>query len=420
MDSPPASPFDVARNSVDCVRESELAEFQGLYGPFLFPERILQKIWLRRDFSFEEARLSDGRSLVIEDPGSWNRLGGPDFKRARMVMGGRRIVGDVEIHLHEASWAAHAHALDPAYREVVVHVVLFPTDASYTLGVDGSRIPILVLLPLLRRGLEDYADEDAIERLASRAAVRAVDEFALLPLAQRLTLLSVEAERRWAEKVKFATQRVAHAGWEEACHQTALEILGYRFNRLPMLRLSSIWTFDRWRRSEITIESLYRSEAERWSTQGARPANHPYRRLLQYARWVEARPDWPQTLSDWIPPTVEDCGEGSRVLRKRGGWARVRLNLMDALAGNQVTGPRWDTLMCDGWMPLLANRLPGLQSLWRHWFPGDLPPYLKQTLRQMGVISLGQPLCHGLAQGLLGWWIVQERARGAQTDKPTR
>ncbi len=147
MDSPPASPFDVARNSVDCVRESELAEFQGLYGPFLFPERILQKIWLRRDFSIEEARLSDGRSLVIEDPGSWNRLGGPDFKRARLVLGGRRIVGDVEIHLHEASWAAHAHALDPAYREVVVHVVLFPTDASYTWAWTGAPYPFLSCCP---------------------------------------------------------------------------------------------------------------------------------------------------------------------------------------------------------------------------------------------------------------------------------
>lgn len=415
----PSPPADV-HGLVAREPASEVAEFQGLYGPFLFPERILQKIWLRRDFSVEDAHLTDGRSLSIEDPGTWNRLGGPDFKRARLVVGGRRIVGDVEIHLHETSWAAHAHASDPAYREVVLHVVLFPTDVPSTMGVEGRRIPILILLPLLRRGLEDYADEDAIERLASRAAVRAVDEFALLPLAQRLKLLALEAERRWREKVRFAAQRVAHAGWEEACHQTALEILGYRFNRLPMLRLADVWTLDRWRRNEVVIESLYRSEAERWSTQGSRPANHPFRRLLQYARWVEARPDWPRRLWNWTPPEIADNGEGSRILRKQGAWAQIRVQLLDEVAAQHVTGPRWDTLLCDGWMPLLASRHPSLQLMWRHWFPGDLPPYLKQTLRQMGVISQGQPLCHGLAQGLLGWWIEQERARGAPMDKPTR
>ncbi|MBL9205400.1 MAG: DUF2851 family protein, partial [Opitutaceae bacterium] len=147
-----------------------VAELQGLYGPFVFPERVLQKIWLRRDFSFESARLCDGRGLRIESPGVWNRLGGPDFKRARLLIEGVKVVGDVEVHLDEASWQAHRHSTDPAYRDVVLHVVLFPTEVTLTVGVADRGIPILVLLPLLNRGLEDYAEEDVVERLASRAS----------------------------------------------------------------------------------------------------------------------------------------------------------------------------------------------------------------------------------------------------------
>jgi hypothetical protein len=197
-----ASPFDVHRNSVDRVRASELAEFQGLYGPFLFPERIsTEDLAAPRLLVRGGSADVTGRSLVDRRP--WVRgtdLGGPDFKRARLVVGGRRIVGDVEIHLHEASWAAHAHASDPGLSRggaacgAISHGCVPSTDG----GGRDVAYPILILLPLLRRGLEDYADEDAIERLASRAAVRAVDEFALLPLAQRLKRLSAEAERRWS------------------------------------------------------------------------------------------------------------------------------------------------------------------------------------------------------------------------------
>jgi hypothetical protein len=35
---------------------SAVAEVQGLYGAFSFPERLLQKIWLRGDFDAGVAR----------------------------------------------------------------------------------------------------------------------------------------------------------------------------------------------------------------------------------------------------------------------------------------------------------------------------------------------------------------------------
>lgn len=389
---------------------------QGLYGPFVFPERVLQKIWLRRDFSFESARLCDGRGLRIESPGVWNRLGGPDFKRARLLIEGVKVVGDVEVHLDEASWQAHRHSTDPAYRDVVLHVVLFPTEVTLTVGVADRGIPILVLLPLLNRGLEDYAEEDVVERLASRASSRTVDEFARLPLPQRRAVLAEEAEHRWREKVKFAGQRVERLGWEAACHHTALEILGYRFNRVPMLRLAAAWPLSRWSDGSVEAEVLYRSEAERWSLQGSRPANHPFRRLQLYARWTRSRPDWPEVLRSWTVELPAVQVEESRALRKLGGWAILRQQWAERLTGSGVTGSRWDTLICDGWIPLLESQRTGWGQLWYHWFPGDLPPYLGRALRQMGVISHSQPLCHGLAQGLLGWWIRQERAGGASVD----
>src|SRR5687768_3950035 len=61
-----------------------VSEIQGLYGAFSFPEKLLQKIWLRGDFNRAAAVTCDGRRIRIVHPGKWNLLGGPDFLGTRL------------------------------------------------------------------------------------------------------------------------------------------------------------------------------------------------------------------------------------------------------------------------------------------------------------------------------------------------
>ena len=76
-----------------------MAEIQGLYGPFVFSERLLQKIWLRGEFNAARAMVEDGRPLRVVHPGRWNLLGGPDFRHARLRLGEQELAGDVELRL---------------------------------------------------------------------------------------------------------------------------------------------------------------------------------------------------------------------------------------------------------------------------------------------------------------------------------
>src|SRR6185312_1008407 len=83
----------------------------------------------------------------------------------------------------------------------------------------------------------------------------------------------------------------------------------------------------------------------------------------------------------------------------------------ETICAKAVSGPRFDNLVCDGFLPLLAAR--GGQhafGYWQHWFAGDLPPQVVQSLRALGVFA-GRisPARHGAAQGLLGWLIETER-----------
>jgi hypothetical protein len=397
------------------VSTPTVAELQGLYGAYGFPEKLLQKIWLQGEFNRAAAVTVDGRRVRIVQPGRWNLLGGPDFTDARLRFDeppGPEVRGDVEVHLRAPDWDAHGHAHDPAYDRVVLHVVLFPPAAGrVTRGAGGREIPVLVLLPLLLRGLEEFAADDAVETLANRPLAPIPDELAQLPEAEVTAILQRHAAERWRQKVRFARLRVERLGWDEACHQTALEILGYRFNRTPMLRLAAQWPLEPWVEGSVDVDVVYATEREHWSLQGVRPANQPRTRLRQYAAWTRARPDWPGELRRLAVrlPRADRAGATTSV-RRQAHLGALRGVMAEHVGANAVRGTRLDTLICDGWLPLLAAGAEAeAESVWYHWFPGDLPAGLRRGLRQLGYFDARrQPSCHGVAQGLLGWWLARE------------
>jgi hypothetical protein len=397
---------------------TSVAEIQGLYGAFTFPEKLLQKVWLRGDFNRDAAVTADGRRVRIAHAGKWNLLGGPDFRSARIAFDdGREITGDVEVHLHAPDWDAHAHASDPAYDGVVLHVVLFPPDPGHsTRGVGGKTIPVLSLLPLLHHDLEEFAAEDAVENLANRPGARIAEELSRLPAQELNETLQRLAHARWQQKVHFARLRVQRLGWCSACHHLALEVLGYRFNRAPMLRVAGRRPLHEWAAGSVDPIAAYEAEAGSWSLQGVRPANQPRTRLRQYAAWARERPDWPQrliALGETLPRF--SLATDTRTLRRSHHFPAVRERILNEVTGGQLGGTRFDNLLCDGLLPLLASRENSaslLSGVWFHWFAGDLPPFLTGGLRQLGVFDgRSQPACHGIAQGLLGWLLQQDAHR---------
>lgn len=383
---------------------------QGLYGPFTLTERVLQRIWLRQDFAADRAELSDGRALGVEHPGRWNLLGGPDFLAARLRFAGRAVACDVEVHFRVRDWRSHGHAANPAFGGVGLHVLLHPPDSEEAPArrADGEAIPSVALLPLLHRDLEEYAADDALEALTARDAWRRFEELAALPDEARRRLLATHAADRWARKVGYARRRIERLGWTAAAHQTALEILGYRRNRVPMLAAAERWPLPAWR--DPGTPAAAGQGVWGWRRDGVRPANRPEARLAQYGAWVRARPDWPADLLTWAREVAPGAGrwdESTREIRRTAEWGRAR-GALAGLSGGVVGGPRFDTLVCDGLLPLAAAGAgrPDLDGFWRHWPPGDLPDAVRAGLRRLDPAGVGrEPRAHGFGQGLLGWLI---------------
>lgn len=387
-------------------------EFHGPYGPYNVSELVLQKIWLEQAFDVSRLRDQSGRRIEVLRTGVWNRLDGPDFKDAVLRIDGSEIHGDVEVHFSEADWRAHGHERDPAYDRVVLHVLYHPCSenaepAATSSGVELARVS---LLPLLWFSLEEYAGDDSLIASTGVDLRPEVESLMQFDLSERRRRLVEHAERRWLMKRHFAQLRIERFGWAGACHQGALEVMGFARNRVPMLMIAERYGLEAFASEGLSIEALIATGGDRWRMSGCRPANRPSLRLRQYQELVCLNPAWPTGLVEQLEgvslPELDQADPewGSQAFRSAMGVAAVRKALFGSVLGDRIGGAKADTLVCDALLPLFSAS-SGLEcfALWFHWNAGNAPDSCLEALRLLQVVEARRvPLSNGWLQGVLG------------------
>jgi hypothetical protein len=106
-------------------------------------EALLHFIWRYQKFNTREIVTDDGQPVSIFHPGTPNTDAGPDFTQAKIKIGDITWSGNVEIHVNGKDWENHHHQKDPAYEQVVLHVV-WKNNASVA-RMDGTKVPTIEL-----------------------------------------------------------------------------------------------------------------------------------------------------------------------------------------------------------------------------------------------------------------------------------
>lgn len=113
-------------------------------------EDFLHHIWQYRKFVDTQLLSAQGETLQILHPGHYLQQAGPDFFNAQLRIGNQKWAGNVEIHLKSSDWYVHHHENDPAYHNVILHVV-WEHDTE-VFRKDNTEIPVLEL--------KHYADKE--------------------------------------------------------------------------------------------------------------------------------------------------------------------------------------------------------------------------------------------------------------------
>ncbi len=305
------------------------------------PEYLVQAVWQHQRLLRDKLRSASGGAVKVLHPGFRSVEGGPDFRGAVIQFGDEPPkYGDVEVDLRASGWRAHGHDRNPAFKNVILHVVWEPetaarADARSPSSRTGPTEPPISLplrdvldAPLgeLNLWLGSEASQSLPEDLRGKcsAPLRELDD------PQLARLLHEAARVRLQSKAAQFQARAKQAGWEQALWEGLFRGLGYKHNVWPMHRLAELrprWCtrdggtlgmqarllglsgllptelprsqprtdqylrriWDQWwrERDEFSDCILPRSM---WRFHGIRPANHPQRRLALASRWsAEAR-----------------------------------------------------------------------------------------------------------------------------------
>ena len=119
-------------------------------------ERLAQCIWFDSLFVHGGLKADSGEPLEIVQAGRWNEEEGPDFKDAKLRIGGISFTGDVEIHLFSSGWRQHRHQLDRRYDSVILHAYLWSDGkpAAQCRNSKGDAVFAFAMHPVLFPDLE--------------------------------------------------------------------------------------------------------------------------------------------------------------------------------------------------------------------------------------------------------------------------
>lgn len=168
-----------------------------------------------------------GAEVEVIDPGRLNTDSGPDFFNSKIKVGGVEWAGNVEIHVKASDWMNHGHQDDPAYDNIILHVVGI-SDRRIRRN-DGSLIP-QVEITLPPDFFQVYSDLES--RPISIRCAESLATISPLTLTDWLETLSVERVQEKAERV-MQTLKVCDGDWEQTCFITLARALGFGLNSDP-------------------------------------------------------------------------------------------------------------------------------------------------------------------------------------------
>lgn len=165
-----------------------------------------------------------GERIQIVYPGRRNLGPGPDFLDAIIALDGRRLRhGHVEVHTTTSAWRAHGHSPDPAYHNVMLHVV-WADDGPLA----GGPLRTLALAPHYPDGLPVTYAAQPLPSFQPCADLHTKSDTMTVGM-----LFATLGERRLRAKAERMRAAIDHAGAEQALYAALLDALGYSQNREP-------------------------------------------------------------------------------------------------------------------------------------------------------------------------------------------
>ena len=191
-------------------------------------EEFLYYLWKFRLFD-NDIKTASGEEIRIISPGVRNFDSGPDFFNARISIGDTFWAGNVEIHIKSSEWHRHRHGADPAYDNIVLHVV-YECDAFIT-RKNGEIIPVFEVKGCFDNSLQARYENilNSLSWVPCENMIGDVDRHYLNIWLERLVIERLERKAADVEKIL----RECNSDWEQTFFRLLAKCFGFTVNAIP-------------------------------------------------------------------------------------------------------------------------------------------------------------------------------------------
>ncbi len=200
-------------------------------------EEFLHYLWKYSLYDKEKLSDAEGNRISVIHPGIYNRDSGPDFFNARISIGGTVWAGNVEIHTAASHFDLHGHQNDPAYNNVILHIVAENDRKVYNNKGEEVLTSTIKFDPGLYDRYESLVNNPYI--IACQDELNRAD-YILVHL-----WLNSQAVERLEKKSGAILKIFAETGndWEETFYRMLCRYFGFRVNSEPFEMLANVLPF---------------------------------------------------------------------------------------------------------------------------------------------------------------------------------
>jgi len=200
-------------------------------------EDFIHYLWKFKKLSGDQLHTTEGKKIKIKSLGTHNHFSGPDFFNGRVEIDGQDWAGNIEMHVKASDWYLHGHDDDPAYDNVILHVV-WSHDAEITRR-DDINIPVL--------DVSRYVDPNLVNSYRKLFAVKN-DQF--INCEKQFSTIDAFKREQWLEKLfferlEYKSERIKHMlgqnhnDWEATFFQLLARSFGTKTNADAFEQLAS-------------------------------------------------------------------------------------------------------------------------------------------------------------------------------------
>jgi len=268
-------------------------------------ESYLHFLWSLKRLPFHLFKTTEGKPITILSTGKYNSFeSGPDFSNAHILYDTLRWAGHIEIHVKSSDWYFHHHHLDPAYNNVILHVVY---EHDKEVWLNGSFLPTIELKSFIDRHHYAYWQRFLSFKKDIYCAdfISSIDLFFFKAMMHRVLI------DRLNRKGQHILSLYKQQGKVATLYSLIAQSFGKKTNSLPFELLTRRVPFsylqDQNSQTQYDLllhgSGIYHKEhisyllSEKysyilplspslWRNKGIRPASFPKKRLIQFAQFI--------------------------------------------------------------------------------------------------------------------------------------